>query len=1724
MLPTGGNPQPVLIRGLYGYEIEGVGWENPHAIVYRAQRKVDGLPLLVKVLRSPASADWRAGWFQRDYETAQDLSLDCLLKPLAFEQTDQGPALVYADANASPLEEIAAEAPLPIETALSIGAGLAEAVAAVHKERLVHANLNPTTVWIKDRTAALISDFGCARRLAGEAAGHPPPCDELMDIRYISPEQTGRVQNAVDHRTDIYALGIILYRLLTGTLPFDGTDPVHIIDGHVARQPTFPAESQLPAALAKVLLKALAKDPDARYLSASGLVADLLECRAQWCATGTIDAFEPGRYDAKAMLRVSQRLYGRERETAALLEKARSAQGGRPAWLLVKGAPGVGKSTLVVQIEDFVRKHNGRFVAGKFDQYQRNVPYLALVQAFQQLIGQLLGGSKSELEVWRSRVLEALGNNARVVIEVIPEMELLTGPQPPVPSLPPEQERNRFNRAFTKLTQAFAPRDELLCVFMDDLQWVDETSLALLAHILADPETRNTLFIGAYRDKEVDAGHPLDTALSELKRSGADVEVVDLNELKEPDIRQMVCDTFDISQDEAHQLAQVLHRTSEGNPLFLMQFLPYLCEEGLIAYDYGSGAWVWDLARIQQEALTQDILELLNKRLGALHQDSRTILATAACLGSTFDLAKLMVATGRSRADILRCMTIGVREGLLVAIEARPQASPSERHDVDSYRFLHDRVQQAAFDCIAGGARQEFRLHIGRRLMAALCPDDRLVPQLDVLGNLNTVSALITDEDECLGVAQLNLVAGRRARHALAYQSALGYITVGLNLLGREAWHTSYELTMKLHSEAFECEYLTANFARADQLFTTLIANARSKLEKARIYRTKLLLDTSEERYEQAVAVGETALKLLGVSYSSQPSKLHLALEFMRLKLGMRNRRPQDLLATKAVDDPEKAAAVRILAALIPTTYLISPDLWLFTTFKVVNHSLRHGVSPASALGFASYGTVLGAVMGDHKRGYEFGRMAIELAEKGNDPSILCNVLHTFASFIKPSRDPLEECFPLWKRVQKLGLEVGDHQFCNYAIISEVLARATRGSNLQEVLRLFDQHCPVVLQSNEPFSIDFMIMTKNFALALQGETAAFHSLSTDTYDEAEAELRYQKSGNLFIVFYQWFQRLELACLFGRFEDALDLSENCNTVVRRIAGTVHVPEHYFYRGLAVAVALGEEGARFRTSRKTLRGCLHRLKVAAENSPHNFAPHAALLEAETARLARQFADALKRYNRAIELAETEGHTHIAGLAHERAGLLCLKEGQRRLASWYIAGARAAFDKWGATAKVAWLDREYSDLLGPAATPLDIAASTPARRPDHRPGESFDIAAALQASRIIASDENAGGVLTHLMQVMRVQMGAETAHLLVLEGGTPNLEASATIDSGGVMLFPPVPADAGPGTFSPAIVNYVLRTGDDLLLGDAAADARFSQCGYVASRRPRSVLCSPIRHQGELLGVIYLEHTQAARAFTGQKLEWLRVLATEVGLTVWSARLARYRDYVHRFAPAAVAKEIDSNPRSPDLAAKDCDVSILFGDLAGYTRMAEQMERSQLDELINRAFSRFVDEIHRYEGTLLEIRGDEIFVLFRDDDRARHAWKAASAALAISRVANSLKDELSSSCPPIILNMGINSGIASVGMKAVDASSGARWRYGASGTVVNIAARVRELAREGSILISADSVARVKHCFEFKDLGEHALKNVKNSVRVYRLVGEREPLPAIRFIDGSLPDAKH
>ena len=889
------------------YGVEGIWWEDRHMVIYRALRKQDMLRVLLKTPRASSQApETRVDSLEREYQITQSLVTDCAAKPFALEKTASGTVLVYADEGFRPLEELAAKAPLNLESVLTLGISMAEAVNGLHKEQVIHCNLNPTTVWLHDSGKILLSDFNCARVPGQDAHSQFPLARDLTDLRYIAPEQTGRLRRHLDQRTDLYSVGIILFRLLTGRVPFSGRDPLHVIDGHLTKKPAFPADMKTgPNIFCNVILKALSKNPEDRYLTASGLVADMRECLAQWRTNGVIEEFELGRQDAKGCLRISRRLYGRDRPTAWLWEKAGTVGRDKPTFLLVRGAPGVGKSALLRKLEGLHRPEGCRLIAGKFDQFKRNVPYLPLVQAFQQLIAQLLGEGEEQFTAWRSRILDSIGNNAEVVSEVIPELRLITGVQPPVQFLPPIQARNRFNSVFTSLIRAFAPYDRPLCLVLEDLHWADAASLGLLAHVFTAAETQNLLIVGAYRDSEVGPTHPLQQMIVSLEQAGVNIHILALEELGLSDISQLVQDTLDVSDAEAYELAEVLHAKTAGNPLYVTQLLHFLCDRGLIEFDYGSARWVWNLARVQQEGVTEDVLNLLDMRFENLDQSARSVLATAACLGSGFEVGKLAVAAEMPVTEVLAFVTAAVDQGFLLRLED-PAAGPGPP-TLNSFRFLHDRIQQAAFDSVSEDAKKGFRLKIGLRLMAALAPKDEGAPQPDVLSNLNYAWELITDPEIMRCAAQFNLVMGRKARHSLAYHDALSYIRVGLSLLEATAWESNHELAFELNSEALECEYLTGNFDQAEQRFGILIANSQSRLDAARTYLTKILLDTSEERYEQAIKLGTEALSLFGITYLRKPSRLHLLRELVEARLRMKGRRPENLARKHWIEGSGKA-------------------------------------------------------------------------------------------------------------------------------------------------------------------------------------------------------------------------------------------------------------------------------------------------------------------------------------------------------------------------------------------------------------------------------------------------------------------------------------------------------------------------------------------------------------------------------------------------------------------------------------------------------------------------------------------------------------------------------------------------------------------------------------------------------------------------------------------------
>jgi predicted ATPase/class 3 adenylate cyclase len=1415
-----------------------------------------------------------------------------------------------------------------------------------------------------------------------------------------------------------------------------------------------------------------------------------------WGASGS--GFDAKRNGAPA-IRMPGKLYGREEETAELKRFVRRAQHGRPALMLVTGAPGVGKTTFLDQLKDIVRRENGRFFSSKFDQFKSNVPYAALAQAFQELVHQILAEPEAELAAWGRRLLAASAGNGRAILDIIPDLELITGLQPPVAVLSPVEARRRFDRVFTDVVRTLASGMMPLCLFMDDLQWADAGSMELLTRAVSRAETGPLMFVAACREGEVALGTPLAAALDALETAGTRCERIVLRPLGPSHVREFLADTLHAAPQEVAALSELLHSRTQGNPLFLTQLLYFLHDAVLVSFDYSTNRWRWNLDRIRTEAVSEDVLNLMRTRMGQLPAGTRAILSVAACLGSSF--SPDMIALAAARSDVASALAEGVLFDLIVPIPVLGDVSSAGPR----YRFVHDRIQQAALELIPPEATPAFRLEIGRQLLSGLQPVQTSAAMTDVLNNFNVGCELITDPAEAVMLATLNLVAGRKARESLAHRDALDYLSIAIKMLGPDAWRIRPELAFEIYENAFECEYLTGSFVRAEELFQLLLKHAATRLERGRIYLTKILLDTSEERYDSAITLGAKALRMFGVRYSRSPRIWHLIWELLMVQLRLRGRRPGELLRQAKLQDPEKIAALKILVGLFPPAYFLSPDLLMVSGLKAVNYSLRHGISDLSASGFVLYGLCLGSAFGNLRAGYGFGRLAVDLAETASDPAVLCKVLVIFALFIKYWRDPIADSLPMIERAQRLALRAEDHQYANYAIIGRLSLDFSRGIPLPELDAYCAKYERYVCQSNDAFPIEAFIMWQSSVLALTGRTPSAYSLSQPLYDEQAAEQRYRRTRNLTLLAYQYTLRAQLAYLFGRHADALALSDLADAVIASAPGQITVADHYLYRGLAAATGLTSRTGRTRKLRAVVRKCLRRLRHYAANSPKNFLPYARLLEAQCERANGRPHSALRLFNQAADLAEAQQLRHIVGVANEQAALCLLEDGQQRTATSHLSWAVSAYADWGASAKVSCLEEQFAELLA--------RAPRPASAPDaaHRPVTSDataapDLVSATAALRAMASERRHDHVMVNLMEIIRAQTSAERVCFVTRPGDGYRLEASVRGPDKTSLVAPDWDA-TGEG-FSPAVLNYVVHTGNDLEIDNPHLDVRFARCAYLAHRQPHSVMCTAIVKQSELVGLVYLERYKSGAFETGH-LQWVRILGSELGLTMWTDRLRRYREYLHRFAPAAAAQQIDAEPNHPDLAAREKDVSVMFADLAGYTLMHESMDARQTNALVNRAFSDFIEEIHRFHGALLDVRGDELLVLFEDDGPEVHARNAAAAALAIQRAAAQLNESRADDRTLITVNIGINSGPTSVGLQPIEFAGGARWRYDVTGTTVNVAARIRTLARGGEILLSAATCARLGTGFQCEDTGEHYLKNVSAPVRVLRLAPfERRP----------------
>ncbi len=1454
---------------------------DAHTELCRAVRKQDKQPVLLNVLHPGPWLAAQRNRFEQDFEIGRLLDTPCVLRPHALENREAGVTLVLEDFGGQPLDQTLDRGRLGLAEAVAIALRAAEALGEIHSRGITHKDVRPANLLYDSESGQLkITGFGIATALKREASLNRSARLAKSSLAYISPEQTGRMNRSLDCRTDFYSLGVTLYQCLTGQLPFAAQDDLELVHCHLAREPMPPAriDPAIPETVAQIVMKLLAKAPEDRYQSAFGLAADLRECHHQLGRATRIEPFELGRHDRSETFRIPEKLYGRERQVSRLLQAFERTGQGKAELMLVAGYSGVGKSALINELHKPIVRQRGYFISGKCDQYQRHIPYSALSGAFDEFIRQILTETEDEIEAWRRDLLEALSPNGQVILDVIPELERIIGPQPPVTPLPPNEAQNRFDMALVKFLHVLAREDHRLVMFLDDLQWVDSSSLRLLDLLITDPDSAYFLLLGAYRDNEVDATHPLMHTLEGIRGCGATLNTVRLTPLALPDVTCLCADTLGCPASQAQELAQLVFDKTEGNPFFLRQSLEHLAEQGALAFDYGSGTWQWDTAQIHEMAITDNVVELMTKRIRELPAATRNPLKLAACIGNRFNLATLALVSDRTPAEMSQDLWEALLAETIVPLGAGPHTpvfSPETAAPKTEYRFLHDRVQEAAYSLIPAEERAQVHLRIGRALLHESSEEERENSLFDIVNHLNTGAALIEDPHERDALARLNLQAGRKAKTSTAYADARRFLMTGIGLLAPSCWHDEYELSLSLHVEAVEIQYLNTDFSEAQRLSEIVVAESKNLLDQVKVHVIRVQYLITQNRMIEALDVALPVLDMLGYPVSSDPAdfKLHGTLPHV-----------DELDSLPRITDPTQLAAAQLLTIITGPAYQGKPEVFPPICFKLVNLFQAHGLSPLAAYAYGVYAVLLCGPLNDIAEGYRAGKLSLRMLEHLPMREYECKVHFVFDSFIRHWKEPFRDTMRAYVDTVQTGLDTGDFVYVAYCRIwssNYLLLTGHPLAYVEEQQRHYAELMTKLKQGNGLYPAK---VWRQLTLSLQGVSADKHSLYGESF--SEEDMRAVETLNVVTtVFAVHFSRLIQAYVYADFAAAFDHAKAAEPLEDSVIASMMSAGYVFYDALARLAAYPDmdEGERHAALAR-VEAHLGRVREWRRQAPANFRSKLALIEAEKARLDGRVVEAMHLYEEACNLAKKDGFPQEHAIAAERAHDFHAEQGQERFARLYIQEAYEAYCQWGAKGKAKDLEARHAGLRAPAM-PDD-------EEEDLSPGEgsqpllgALDVMTLLRASQALSGEIERGSLLAKLMQLAIENAGARRGLLIVNRDGDLRVEAQAT--NSGMQALPAVPLEES-GLLPAALVRLVARTGETIVLADATADITFALDPYVAAHKPRSVLCTPISRRESVVAMIYLENELSTNVFTSERLSVLNVLLAQATISLDNAAL--------------------------------------------------------------------------------------------------------------------------------------------------------------------------------------------------------------------------------------------
>jgi PAS domain S-box-containing protein len=1468
-------------------------WRDGERILFRGSRLgADGerKPVLAVLLAADRPPPLALERLAHEYELRNELDGAWAARPLEFVREDGRAMLVLEDPGGEPLARLLG-LPMEIGVFLRLAIGVAAALGKAHQAGLVHKDQKPGNILVNCADgAARLTGFGIATRLPRERQTLAPPETIAGTLAYMAPEQTGRMNRSIDSRSDLYSLGVVFYQMLTGALPFTASDPMGWVHCHVARKPAPPSDrvETVPAPISKIVIKLLAKAAEERYQSAAGLERDLRRCLADWERQRRIDDFPLGLNDTPDRLPIPETLYGRAREVATLLAGfERIVQGGAPELVLVSGYSGIGKSAVVNELHKVLVPLHGLFASGKFDQYKRDIPYSTLAQAFQGLVRPLLAKSDAELGTLRGPFLEALEPNARLITDLIPELKLIIGEQPPVPELEPRQAQSRFQLVFQRFIGVFARPEHPLALFFDDLQWLDAATLDLLEHLLTRSELQHLMLIGAYRDNEVDPAHPLMRKLDVIRQAGAQMQEIRLEPLARDDLGQLIADALHCESERSAPLAQLVQEKTAGNPFFVIQFLHTLAEEGLLAFDHDAAHWRWDLERIHAKSYTDNVVDLLAGKLSRLLVETQQTLQQMAYLGNTAEMTMLSIVLQITEEQIHAALWPAVRQELVERLEG-------------SYKFVHDRVQEAAYSLTPETLRAEVHLRIGRLLAAQTPSEKREGAIFEIVNQMNRGAALITSRDEREQLAELNLIAGKRAKASTAYASALTYLDLGATLLAEDGWERRRELIFALELNRAECEFLTGHLSVAEERLAALSNRATTTVERAIVACLHMDVCTTLDQSGRAVVVCLDYLRHVGIEWSPHPTEEDVRREYERIWSLLGSRTIEDLIDLPLMDDPASLATVDVLSKLVPPASHTDANLACLTSCKAASLSLERGNCDASCVAYVMLARVAGPLFGDYQAGFRFGQLGYELVERRGLKRFEAGTYLNFAIYVVRWTKHVRASRDLMRRAFEAANRIGDLTYGAYTCENLNSDLLFAGEPLPEVQAEVEQGLAFAERARFGLVIDFIATQLALIRMLRGLTLTFGCLDHGQFNELHVEHLLSSNPVMAIAAsWYWIRKLQARCIAGDYTAAMDAASKAQRLLWTTSAHVEEAEYHFYGALAQAASCNSapDGER-QQHIDAVAAHYSQHKVWSENCPENFENRAALVGAELARIEGRELDAERLYEQAIHSARDNSFVHNEAIAYERASEFYRARGFNQIADLYLRNARYGYLRWGADGKVRQLEAMYPHLRveEPAPGPTNTIAT---------PVERLDLATVIKVSQTVSSEMVLEKLIDTLMRTAIAQAAAERGLLVLSRGAEPRIEAEATTSSDTVLVElrdAPVTASALPET----VLHYVLRTRESVVLDEAVSEPLFAADPYIRQRQARSILCLPLINQAKLIGVLYLENNLSARAFAPARIAVLKLLASQAAVALENTRL--YRDGVER--EAKIRRLVDAN----------------------------------------------------------------------------------------------------------------------------------------------------------------------------------------------------------------------